>query len=87
MANNFQNLFELPVLFYAAVLVLYVTNQVDKVHVLCAFGFFTLRIAHSAVHCTYNHIMQRFIVYAIASVFLWIMVIRLALHIVCGLIT
>lgn len=81
-SNNFQNLFELPVLFYAVVLALYVLRQADHLHVICAFGFLIFRIVHSLIHCTYNHIMQRFIVYAIASVFLWIMVVRLAIGIV-----
>ena len=78
-SNNLQNLFELPVLFYACVLALLVTNRVDSLHVVCAFGFFGFRILHSAIHCTYNDIMQRFTVYAIASLFLWVMVLRLAI--------
>jgi hypothetical protein len=77
-SNNLQNLFELPVLFYACVLALYQLRQVDHLHVACAVGFFAFRIAHSAIHCTYNDVMHRFGVYAAASVFLWIMVARLA---------
>ena len=80
-SNNFVNLFELPVLFYACVLALYVLNQVDYIHVICAYGFLAFRVLHSLIHCTYNHIMQRFGVYAIASVFLWIIVVRLVLGI------
>ncbi|HSB97094.1 MAG TPA: MAPEG family protein [Spongiibacteraceae bacterium] len=80
-SNNFQNLFELPVIFYACVLALHALNQVDYLHIFCAFGFLIFRILHSVIHCTYNHIMQRFVVYAIASLFLWIMVIRLAFSI------
>ena len=48
------------------------------VGVACAFGFLAFRIAHSTIHCTYNHVMHRFGVYAVASVFLWVMVVRLA---------
>lgn len=73
---NFQNLFEVPVLFYACVLALHATGLVDALHVACAFGFLCFRIAHSVIHCTYNHIMQRFTVYAIATLFLWVMVAR-----------
>lgn len=79
VSNNFQNLFELPVIFYACVLALYVLRQADHIHVICAFGFLFFRVLHSLIHCTYNHIMQRFAVYAIASLFLWVMVVRLAL--------
>lgn len=81
-SNNFVNLFELPVLFYASVLALVVLNQADYIHVICAYGFLVFRVLHSLIHCTYNHIMQRFGVYAIASVFLWIIVVRLAIGII-----
>lgn len=80
-SNNFVNLFELPVLFYAVVLALFVLNQVDYIHVVCAYGFLLFRVLHTLIHCTYNHIMQRFGMYAIASVFLWVMIVRLALGI------
>jgi hypothetical protein len=75
---NFQNLFELPVLFYAVVLALHQLALVDGIHVACAFGFFAFRVVHSVIHCTYNHIMHRFTAYSIASLFLWTMVVRLA---------
>jgi hypothetical protein len=80
-SNNFVNLFELPVLFYAVVLALYALNQVDYIHVVCAYGFLLFRVLHSLIHCTYNHIMQRFGMYAIASIFLWVMVVRLVVGI------
>jgi hypothetical protein len=81
-SNNFQNLFEMPVLFYACVLALHQLGRVDALHVACAFGFFGFRVAHSAIHCTSNQVMQRFTVYAISSVFLWVMVIRFAIAVV-----
>lgn len=79
---NFQNLFEVPVVFYACVLALHATDLVDSLHVACAFGFLAFRTAHSVIHCTYNHILQRFTVYAIAALFLWVMVVRFAVAIV-----
>jgi hypothetical protein len=80
-AHNFQNQFELPVIFYACVLALYMTHQADYLDVVLAFGFLIFRIAHSVIHCTYNHIMHRFLVYAVGSVFLWLLVLRLAIGI------
>ena len=76
---NFQNLFELPVVFYAVVLALHQLGLVDALHVACAWGFFAFRVVHSAIHCTYNHVMHRFSVYLVASLFLWAMVVRLAI--------
>jgi hypothetical protein len=75
---NFQNLFELPVAFYACVLAVHQLGLVDAGYVTCAFGFFAFRIAHSSIHCTYNNVIHRFSVYAVASLFLWSMVVRLA---------
>jgi hypothetical protein len=81
---NFQNLFELPVVFYACVLALVATGRVDALHVACAWGFLAFRIVHSAIHCTYNVVLHRFAVYAIASCFLWVMVVRFALAMLRG---
>lgn len=77
-SNNLQNLFEMPVIFYALVLALHATNHVDRTHIVCAFGFLVFRVVHSAIYCTYNDIMQRFSAYVVSSLFLWAMVIRFA---------
>jgi len=82
---NFQNLFELPVVFYACVLALVAVRAADTLVVFCAFGFLAFRIAHSFIHCTYNQVMHRFTVYAIASLFLWVLVLRLAIAVLGGL--
>ena len=54
------NQFELPVLFYAALLTLYVTNLAGPLHVALAWGYVAARFAHSWVHCTTNVVMHRF---------------------------
>jgi hypothetical protein len=79
-SNNLKNLFELPVLFYALCLVLVLTQRVDEAYLYAAWTYVGLRILHSAVHCTVNIVMWRFIVYASSSLVLWLMVIRLALQ-------
>ena len=72
-SDNLKNLFELPVLFYALALYLYVTSQVDGVDVAAAWVFVGFRALHSAVHCTVNIVLLRFWLYAIASLALWFM--------------
>ncbi len=79
-SDNLKNLFELPVLFYAVCLYLYVTGGVDAVHVISAWVFVAFRILHSAVHCTINIVKLRFGVYAIAAIALWVMVVRVILE-------
>ena len=78
-SDNLKNLFELPTVFYAVVLYIYVTHQVDAVFVGAAWGFFLLRVLHSAVHCTFNFIPLRFVLYVISAGAVWFMVIRAAI--------
>ena len=123
-SDNLKNLFELPTVFYAVVLYIYVTHQVDAaacqpttanrqlttansvqprplqqefhqdrlepgvdvrfhqvdaVFVGAAWGFFLFRALHSVVHCTFNFIPLRFVLYVISAGALWFMVLRAAM--------
>ena len=82
-SDNLKNLFEIPVLFYALVLYLFVTQQVDTVYVTAAWVFVVFRVLHSAVHCTFNLIMLRFYLYLISTLAVWFIAIRAALA-YCG---
>lgn len=75
-ANNFKNLFEMPVVFYVVCLYLTVFGLVDSLHVYCAWTFLVLRSIHSVIHCSYNRVMHRFVVYLLASLAAWVMVVR-----------
>ncbi len=75
-SNNFKNLFELPVLFYALCLYLHVTGTAGQPDIVAAWVFLVFRIAHSTIHCTVNIVMARFVTYAIAALALWFMVAR-----------
>jgi hypothetical protein len=77
-SDNLKNLFEIPVLFYALALYLFVTKQVDAVYVAAAWIFVGFRVLHSAVHCTFNQVMLRFYLYLIATVAVWFIAIRAA---------
>jgi hypothetical protein len=70
-ADNFRNLFELPVLFYLALVVAVQTAQVGMVTLALAWAFVALRVGHSAIHCTYNKVIHRFYVYFVGGVALW----------------
>ena len=78
-SDNLKNLFEIPVLFYALALYLFVTHQVDATYVNAAWIFFAFRASHSAVHCTFNLVMLRFYLYLIAALALWFMFARAVL--------
>ena len=77
-AYNLRNLFELPVLFYAVCLYLYVSEQVDAVYVISGWLFLGLRVVHSAIHCTTNIVVARFTVYMCSALVLWFIVLRAA---------
>ena len=78
-SDNLKNLFELPTVFYAVVLYLYATNRVDTAYVGAAWVFFLFRAVHSAVHCTFNFIPLRFVLYVVSAGALWFMVLRAAI--------
>ena len=77
-ANNLRNLLELPLLFYALCLYLYITQTVDTTFVVAAWLFVGLRAAHSAIHCTVNRVQYRFYAYFVSALVLWFMVGRAA---------
>jgi hypothetical protein len=78
-SDNLKNLLELPTLFYALALYLYITNNADSGDLVAAWIFVGFRILHSAVHCTINIVILRFWLYLISTLALWFMVIRAAM--------
>lgn len=80
-AHNLKNLFELPVLFYALCLFLFVTQTVDTIYVVAAWVFLVFRVLHSVVHCTVNIVMLRFYLYSAAALALWFMLGRAAIDV------
>ena len=54
-------------LFYALALYLFVTSQVDGLHVAAAWVFVGFRALHSAVHCSVNIVMLRFYLYLVSA--------------------
>jgi hypothetical protein len=78
-SDNLKNLFEIPVLFYALALYLFVTHQVDPVYVTAAWVFVAFRAMHSAVHCTFNLVLLRFYLYLFSTFAVGFIAIRAAL--------
>lgn len=67
-ADNFRNLFEVPVLFFAVCLALAVTELVSPMQLVLAWAFVLLRVTHSVIHMTYNRVMHRFAVYGLGTI-------------------
>jgi hypothetical protein len=70
-ADNFRNLFELPVLFYAAMLLCLQAGIDSLAMLVLAWAFVALRFLHSYIHCTYNRVMDRFKAYVLSGFVLW----------------
>ena len=62
-ADNFRNLFELPVLFYLALTICVQIGLVNPLTITLAWLFVAARFVHSFIHCTYNRVKHRFYAY------------------------
>lgn len=58
-ADNFRNLFEVPVLFYTLVGLAIATGNTPAWLVTGAWIHVALRVAHSVIHCSYNTVYHR----------------------------
>ena len=79
-SDNLKNLFEIPVIFYALSLVLFMTGQVDALYVGAAWVFVAFRALHSAMHCTLNIVIVRFYLYLVSTLAVWFIAGRAALR-------
>lgn len=72
-SDNYNHLFELPVLFYALVGLALATGHVPGWLAYAAWLFVALRVVHSLIQCTYNRVMHRFGVFVAGYVLLLVM--------------
>ena len=66
--RNYMNLLELPMLFYVICVVLYVTDGGSPLSVFVAWAYVGLRVAHSLIHLTYNHVLHRLFAFTLSNV-------------------
>jgi hypothetical protein len=70
-ADNFRNLFEVPVLFYVWCIAVVLTGGSTPGLVMAAWTYVGLRVLHSLIHVTYNRVMHRFLVYVASTLLLF----------------
>ena len=70
-ADNFRNLFEVPVLFYVLCVALALTDGSTRAFVAAAWAYVCLRVLHSVVHVTYNRVVHRFLAYVASTLLLF----------------
>lgn len=71
--RNMMNLLEIPVLFYVLCIILFITGNVTPFFVNSAWIYFALRLGHSIVHLSYNHVLHRLAFFASSNLVLLIM--------------
>lgn len=81
--RNFMNLLEVPVLFYVAAFVAFLTQHVDGLIMALSWAYVALRVGHSLVHLGYNNVMHRLALFAVSnvvvSVIWWVLLYRLVI--------
>jgi hypothetical protein len=80
ISNNFNNQFQLPVLFYVLSLLSLWAGGTNWLDVALAFLFVGLRMVHAFIHCTTNRVIPRFQVYFLGLLVLVVFTIVLALR-------
>lgn len=68
-ANNLNNLFELPLLFYALYLLNSQQASIGPILTNLAWAYVFLRV----IHCSYNKVLHRFTAYSLSCLVLWAM--------------
>ena len=72
--QHYSNLFEMPVLFYSAVLTSYVTGQTDRLLLWLAWAYVATRILHGIVHVRNKSVARRrdsFLLSAAVLIAIW----------------
>jgi hypothetical protein len=75
--RNYMNLLELPTLFYAVCLALFVLQRVQSVDLAIAWVYVGLRVIHTLVHLTYNNVFHRLAAFGLSNVALLLLWLRL----------
>ena len=65
--RNYMNLLELPVLFYVVCLLIFTTGQGAALQVGLAWAYVALRVVHSLIHLSYNHVYHRLAAFVVSN--------------------
>ena len=79
-ARTFNNLLQVPVLFYAACALMIASGKVDTVQLNLAWLFVTLRALHAFVYIAFNRLAYRFSLFAASTIVLGVLWARFAIQ-------
>ncbi|MGB0920893.1 MAG: MAPEG family protein [Alphaproteobacteria bacterium] len=80
-ADNYNHLMEQPTIFYAAALAAAMAGLGDGMALYSAWAYVGLRVVHSILQSTVNHIMARFAIFSLSTVALAILTIMTAMEV------
>jgi len=79
-ARVFDNLMQVPMLFYVVCVLMLVGDRVDNVQLTLAWLFVATRAAHAIIYIAVNHVPSRFASYAGGCITLGVLWARFAAH-------
>ena len=74
VADNYNHLFEQPVVFYAIALSIAVINSIEPLMIQLAWVYVALRVLHSIVQITFNFVPLRFTLFVTSWLILGYMI-------------
>lgn len=80
--QHYENLFELPVLFYVVAVIILSIGIVDYIFLVLAWSYFIIRSIHAYIHTTYNNLRHRRNMFLISTVVLYAMWLKLLIQLI-----
>ena len=74
VADNYNHLFEQPVVFYVITLSIAVLNNIEPLMIQLAWAYVALRVLHSIVQITFNFVPLRFTLFVASWLILGYMI-------------
>ena len=74
VADNYNHLFEQPVVFYVVALLIAVINNIEPLMIQLAWVYVALRVLHSIVQITFNFVPLRFTLFVTSWLILGYMI-------------
>ena len=82
VTQNYENLLEMPLLFYVAIILLMTLKIIDPFYIFLAWSFFLLRLLHSYIHTTSNKLKNRKNIFIASTLVLMILWLRILISII-----
>ena len=82
VTQHYQNLLEMPPLFYLALILLAALNITDTLYVVLSWCFLFSRLFHSYIHTTVNRVIKRKNAFIVSMVILTIIWARIAIEVI-----